>query len=152
MDPLARATRDSATGCLVWQGAMSEGYGAMKVGGRVVRAHRVSYALHVGPILDGLFVLHRCDNPLCVNPEHLFLGTNTDNMRDCAAKGRHKATVHGQHGERNANHRLTVAEVARIRERYAAGGVLQRELAADFGVTRSQISNITRGNSWASGP
>lgn len=91
--------------CWEWSGATngSKGYGVMwapEVGhsGRAY-VHRVSYMLAFGPIADGMFVLHRCDNPKCVRPEHLFLGTNTDNMRDCAAKGR----VHTNRGMRRTH-------------------------------------------------
>jgi hypothetical protein len=79
-------------GCWVWQAARSvSGYGLLAPSGGVRgdrRAHRVSWELHNGPIPAGLWVLHSCDNPPCVNPDHLFLGTRSDNMRDCASKGR----------------------------------------------------------------
>ena len=80
-------------GCWVWTGsAQHNGYGYLHIGDKTnrkpMRAHRVSWELHNGPIPTGLWVLHRCDNPPCVRPEHLWLGDRTDNMRDCAAKGR----------------------------------------------------------------
>ena len=86
------------TRCWLWTGAREEkGYGHFAVNGRPVRAHRFSYEMLVWPIPDGLFVLHRCDQPGCVNPDHLFLGTTDDNMLDMVLKGR------SAHGERNAN-------------------------------------------------
>jgi hypothetical protein len=91
-DPAARfwAKVQRGEGCWEWQGANNgKGYGCFgKEGSRPYYAHRFSWELHAGPIPDGLFVLHRCDNRRCVNPEHLFLGTQGDNMRDMIAKGR----------------------------------------------------------------
>lgn len=79
------------TGCWLWsRGTDQDGYGALKREGYSTRAHRASWEIHCGPILDGSHVLHRCDTPRCVNPGHLFLGTHTDNMRDMAAKGRQR--------------------------------------------------------------
>src|ERR1700728_2715027 len=91
------------TGCWLWAGAVdSDGYGAICVGPdvkkergyatKIRKAHRISYELFRGPIPDGLGVLHRCDMPCCVNPDHFFLGTNTDNVRDMIAKGRQNLT------------------------------------------------------------
>jgi HNH endonuclease/Ribbon-helix-helix protein, copG family len=81
-------------GCHVWSGAQNGwGYGRLRRGARSARhssAHRVAWELKNGPVPDGLFVLHRCDNRACVNPDHLWLGTHSDNMRDMIAKGRHK--------------------------------------------------------------
>ena len=75
--------------CVIFQGTKSDkGYGRVWHNGKMVRAHRLAYETHVGPIPKGMFVCHRCDNPPCINPEHLFLGTTTDNIRDAVAKGR----------------------------------------------------------------
>lgn len=88
--------------CWLWIGSrLPTGYGTFRVGKKVKRAHRVSWELHNGPIIDGsLLVCHTCDNPMCVNPDHLFLGTNLDNMRDRNAKGRNPQVnkTHCPHG------------------------------------------------------
>lgn len=83
--------------CWIWTGKPgSGGYGRINRGGcngRNVRAHRASWEIHYGKIPDGMWVLHTCDNPLCVRPDHLFLGTHTDNMHDCIRKNRHRAAT-----------------------------------------------------------
>ncbi len=114
----------------------------------VVKAHRVAWMLYRGEIPPGLCVLHRCDVRWCVNPNHLFLGTHQDNMSDMAAKGRSKP--HDNNGEANGAAKLSVAKVLEIRARYAAGGVLQIDLATEFGVTDSVISEIITGKAWKS--
>ncbi len=85
-------SRQDGNGCRLWRKCRcSTGYGVIKVGGRGRRAHRVAYEVLVGPIPDGQFVMHRCDNRACVNVDHLALGTHKDNMQDMNLKGRHVA-------------------------------------------------------------
>lgn len=81
-------TSIAMTGCWNWTGATDGRYGSMAVNGRQTKAHRISWTLTHGDIPDGMFVLHRCDNTLCVNPGHLFIGTQSDNLLDCSRKGR----------------------------------------------------------------
>ncbi len=127
------------TRCHQWQGAKSgDGYGLIRVGHRCVGAHRFAYEMHLGEIPKGPCVCHVCDNPLCVNPAHLFLGTTADNMHDRDAKGR--ARGGNQRGEKHPSAKLTDEDVLEIRHRFARGGVLQRDLAKEYKVSRSYVS------------
>lgn len=131
-------------GCWEWQaGLFPNGYGAIWVNGRQLGAHRVAYELFNGPIPDGLFVCHTCDNRRCVRPSHLFLGTQTDNMGDASAKGR----VKGPRGEKCGNAKLRGAQVRFIRDARRAGTPVQ-SLARLFDINKSNVSTICRGRSW----
>lgn len=125
------------------------GYGQVKVSRprrMVVRAHRYSWELHYGPIPERLMVCHRCDNPACVRPDHLFLGTAKDNHRDMVMKGRHSR--HGKpavmRGEAHPGAKLTDADAATIRERRARGEPL-KAIAKTYGVSISTISLVALG-------
>jgi hypothetical protein len=129
------------SGCWLWTGTVNGKYGQMSLGHRLREyAHRTSWKLHVGGIPQGRFVLHRCDTPLCVNPEHLFLGTLLDNARDCISKGRRASFQ----GEFNSQSKLNEAQVSQIRHDPRT----QREIAADYGVDRSTISYIQNHKTW----
>jgi hypothetical protein len=136
------------SGCWFWSGALagSNSYGAAWVDRIQWRAHRLSYTVFVGPIPEGSIVCHRCDIPHCVNPSHLFVGTNADNTRDMIDKGRYGCGV----GEGHGMSRLTVADIISIRSRYAAGGITQGELAAEYATRRDYISQIVTRKRWAS--
>ena len=122
--------------CWLWRGARrGDGYGAFQVGYRQIAAHRYSYELHHGAIPEDMVVMHVCDVPLCVNPEHLRLGTQADNQRDSALKGRRHP------GSQNHQSKLTEEQVTEMRERYAAGGVTQKELAIDYGVSGGLVKS-----------
>lgn len=127
--------------CWLWTAStFNNGYGKFYLDGRTQSAHRVSYQLYVGPVTG--FVLHSCDNPLCVNPAHLRCGTHEDNMRDVVVRDR------AHSGVRNHNHKLTPEEVLTIREQYENGSKRQVELATEFGVDQRVISRIVRKEIW----
>jgi hypothetical protein len=144
-------------GCWEWQGAkFASGYGHFYSGGKVLYAHRVAYELHHGVHPGEMFVCHRCDHPGCVRPSHLFLGTNTDNMRDMAAKGRQwlqKTPWLGpdNSGDRNGRARLTARDIPYIRE-WARQGFSHEDIARAFNVTRSNVSFICRRDTWTKVP
>lgn len=132
--------------CWQWTGAFANGYGRFGIAaGNVCGAHRLSYEIANGPILDNaLWVCHHCDNRRCVNPGHLFLGTPTDNHADMWAKGRGRTP----RGEDRGNAKLTEPEVHEIRRLYALGGISQRKLAARFGVGYGAVRGILSGANW----
>jgi hypothetical protein len=131
--------------CWHWTGKRSwDGYGRVRVDGRDIMAHRAVWLIEVGPIPEEMFVCHRCDNRLCVNPEHLFLGTHDENMQDMVKKRRQRA------GERHPSAKLSAAAVRAIRQDYANGLSTQQELAARFGVAPSLIHRVIHGESWRS--
>ncbi len=112
-------------GCWLWTASkQAAGYGSFVVhkGDSPVGAHRLSYELEIGSIPTGMQVLHRCDNPSCVRPSHLFLGTQRDNMRDMRTKGRWRYKPRDQSGERNPNAILSDAQVAAMLGELVAGG------------------------------
>lgn len=131
--------------CVEWTGPReTQGYGTFRSSG-VHKAHRVSYERNIGPIPPGQLVRHTCDNPPCVNPRHLLLGTDADNNRDMMQRGRNRQPQ----GERNGGGgKLTADDVREIRRRYAAGGQTQSELGSRFGVSQHMVSLIVRGEKW----
>lgn len=129
-------------GCWMWTGKqIGNGYGD----GRRGSAHRQSWVMANGPIPRGMCVLHRCDVPLCVRPDHLFLGTRGDNNRDCKQKGRNAR------GEKNGQALLTESDVIDIRS-LAAMGAKRSSLAAAFDVTKSTIGMVVTRKHWAHVP
>lgn len=120
------------SGCWEWMGQISR-YGKFRLG-REQLAHRASWILHNGDIPEGLHVLHKCDNPSCVNPDHLFLGTHLDNMQDKVSKGRTSSLV----GELHPNARFTEEQIKHIRE----CGIRSKELAIEFSCSYTYIDQI----------
>lgn len=127
-------------GCRVWLGPYGSRYGTACIGGNVYSAHRVSYVFFVGEIPDGMFVLHKCDNPACVHPGHLFVGTAKDNQVDMALKGRSAASV------RNGCAKITEETVMAI---FNATGS-QGDIAKRFRVAKATVCHIKSGRQWSS--
>jgi len=136
-------------GCWIWKRTHNGyGYGTLTVKGKSNYAHRLAYVFSKGPISPGMHVCHRCDNPGCINPDHLFLGTPSDNMKDCYQKGRSKIRPVSFKGEQNPGSKLTKAQIAQIRT-LLDDGVTQRLIADSFKISQAQVSNINRGTAWA---
>lgn len=145
-------------GCWEWQGVTKGfGYGYLTVGSRTdgtrltVSAHRYSYEAFIGSIPEGLYVLHKCDNPKCVNPDHLFLGTHQDNINDREAKGRNNLSGVHKKGEEHPNSKLTWEDVQFIRNEPKVNGYISA-LADRFGVSHRTISDVVNMNTWLPEP
>lgn len=133
-------------GCVLWLGARNnKGYGTFWRNGKRELAHRLAWELERGPIPDGLNVLHRCDRPLCVRVQHLFLGTQKDNIADCIAKGRKADT----RGENSAQALLTEKEAQEIKWLLLEGFFTQREIGEAYGVATGTVANIKHGRHWS---
>lgn len=147
--------------CIHWSGhTRSDGYGVKYVYGREMRAHRWVYESANGPIPSGMFVMHLCDNPPCVNIAHLRLGTHADNMRDMREKGRHPGSPGDRNGmrthperhphvsgESHGRHVLTWGGVAEIRDAHASGESTA-SLARRFGVGYATAQKVVTGKTW----
>lgn len=134
------------SGCWLWEGAtVPKGYGLL--GDQTKRrkhqyAHRASWELFKSEIPDGLFVLHKCDNPYCVNPDHLFLGTQKDNHDDMVSKGRNLR------GSRRATSVLKEPQIPQIRSEYASGAFTLQQVADRYRVSEMAIHKIISGKTW----
>ena len=137
-------------GCWEWTGGGVRGYGRYWFNGKQVQSHRYSYTLHhplTIDLLDGhreICVCHRCDNPKCVNPAHLFLGSHADNVKDKEAKGRGNQAK----GEKQGASKITEAQVREIRNKYANGGITQQQLALEYGITHTTVHSLIRRKTW----
>lgn len=137
------APQDPDTGCIEWTGTLTEnGYGQLRLHGKNVLAHRLSYAVRHGSVPANMCVCHSCDNRPCCNADHLFLGTKADNSADMKAKGREAS------GEKQGSSKLTAVDVAELR-RLLAAGKSQSAVAKLFGVSKSLVGFIKLGKRWS---
>lgn len=138
----------SEAGCWEWQGTKLQGrwrgYGTLMMGTKTYLAHRFSWMLHFGDIPHGQCVLHRCDNPGCVRPTHLFLGSRIDNNQDRETKGRGVSVF----GENNGRSKLTPGAVSKIKKHLVVGDKSLAELGRENGVRWQTIQAIAMGKTW----
>lgn len=159
------ASVKKSTGCWIWTGLRNKkGYGSIAVWlgpskRAMVLAHRWSWEHHVGKIPEGSCVLHRCDVPSCVRPEHLFLGSRTDNNKDMSDKGRRRSASGDANGRRKhpdnwpkgeaiTGSKLSEEEVRRVRAEYVDGSTSFVKLGKKYGVGRTTVENIVKGRKW----
>lgn len=134
----------SDDGCWNWiAGKNSAGYGVLKISGKSVYAHRLSFELFIGPIPEGLCVCHQCDKRGCVRPDHFFLGTKADNWNDMIRKGRRSVI-----GELNDNSKLNEEDVILIKDMLNHGRSMGL-IASDFDVSKTCVAHIKYGNTWS---
>ena len=136
---LLNKARLTDAGCWEWVGTRRRGYGMLSHGNKTVSAHRIAYAAYHGPIPSGMVVRHTCDNPSCINPDHLCHGTQQDNVMDRDARGRRDVK-----GEQVGTAKLTEADVLDIRASVLPGTAL----AEKYSISPSTISLIKTGKSW----
>lgn len=130
--------------CWGWKGGLAHfGYGLMKVRGKNDRAHRISWRIHKGEIPKGKLVLHKCDNPICSNPEHLYLGTQSDNVKDIYNRNRRS-----QRGEKNNQSKLKENQVREIRKKYTGKRGELKSLGEEYRVNYNTIRLIIRNERW----
>jgi len=139
---------DKTDGCWIWTAYIDKrGYGQFGVGKTICYAHRISWLIHYGEPSQSLFILHRCDNPTCVNPRHLFSGSQLDNMKDMISKGRADHTKNAR-GSKVWTSKLTEKDVREIFRLHREESWGQRRLAKLFGVSHPAIGAILRRKVW----
>ncbi len=132
--------------CWIWNGARrATGYGVLTFRGKSILAHRFSAFLKLGKLSPGLMICHRCDTPLCVNPNHLWEGTGADNVRDMYEKGRNVTFV----GSKNGSAILSEKDVIEIRNKYRRVRGMMSSIAAEYGVTRTTVDMLLKGRTWS---
>lgn len=136
---------DEETGCWEWTGTQhSHGYGQLTIDYKTTGAHRFSYKLHNGEIPEGAFICHKCHNPPCVNPDHLYAGDAKSNARDSIDNGDWDAPI----GERQGQSNLTDEDALEIRERYANEDITYADIQGEYGISAPALSNLINGNTW----
>lgn len=134
--------------CWEWNGAKGEaGHGQIRIDKKSRQAHRIMFEIHYGPVPEGDNVLHRCDNPPCVNPGHLFSGTQKQNMDDMWAKGRQQEYVDQPLGSKHPNAKLLENDVLELR-RLRESGSTYKSLAERFGISKSTVADIVSRKNW----
>lgn len=135
--------------CWMWLGATcgsNSKYGHALFGGTLKKAHRIAYEITFGEIPKGMLACHKCDNSLCVNPNHIFIGTYRDNILDMIKKGRQvKATMRGEESPRC---KITEAQVIKAKFLRRTQGLMYKEIAKATGISRTNVSSILEGRSW----
>lgn len=135
------------SGCWEWQGARDKkGYGSVRVKGKTRRVHRLAWELTYGGVPVSLLVCHRCDNPPCINPEHLLAQTSKENTMDMERRIRYKGRF--KIGRIPENRKFTPAKISAIRRKYRTGTCTQKELAAKHSTSQGHISNIITERAW----
>ena len=138
---------NEATGCVEWVGCTNkDGYGSTTLFGRYIGTHRAAWLVAFSSIPDRMSVLHQCDNRRCMNINHLFLGTQNDNMKDCASKGR--IVVKPRRGSASTSAKIVESDVVAIREGLLSGRS-GYSIAYEYGISEATVSNIKHGKRWA---
>lgn len=139
-----KVNRKNDDDCWEWKAATIKGYGQIKIKTKNRLAHRIAWELTNGIIPEGLCVCHHCDNPACVNPKHLFLGTIDDNNKDKMIKGR--AT--GLKAEKSPNAKLSWNKVREIRNKFLLGSFTMRELSREYGIAFTTLRDVLNNKTW----
>lgn len=141
-----KVIKNGPYGCWEWTASTVKGYGRFRLNKKIILAHRFSFELFFKTSPKNKYVLHICDNPICVNPKHLYLGTHQDNMDDKKRRGRGATSY--RKGEFHPRSKFSNKDVIRIRKLYSSGKYLQQELAEKFQVQRRAIGRVIDGSRW----